>query len=76
LVMTRWSTKDLTGMLLRHQKDLKSDQWEVVEFPALMEDGSPVWPEYWGKEELDKLNGGARLVGAPATYGGGVSYAF
>jgi len=54
LVMTRWSTKDLTGMLLRHQKDIKSDQWEVVEFPALMEDGSPVWPEYWGKEELDK----------------------
>ena len=23
-----------------------------------------------------ELNGGARLVGAPATYGGGVSYAF
>jgi len=57
-VMTRWSTKDLTGMLLSHQKEAKADQWEVVEFPALLDHGSgtkPVWPEYWNAEELEKV---------------------
>ena len=58
VVMTRWSTKDLTAMLLKNQKEVKGDQWDVVEFPALMEHGSetrPVWPEYWNKEELEKV---------------------
>jgi predicted phage terminase large subunit-like protein len=58
LVMTRWSTKDLTGMLIRNQGEAKADQWEVVEFPALMDHGSgqvPVWPEYWKLDELEKV---------------------
>jgi predicted phage terminase large subunit-like protein len=55
LVMTRWSTKDLTGMLIANQKEAKSDQWHVVEFPAIMDHGTPVWPEYWEKEELEKV---------------------
>ena len=55
VVMTRWSTKDLTSMLIKAQKEVKGDQWEVVEFPALLDDGSPVWPEYWKKEELEKV---------------------
>jgi len=55
LVMTRWSTKDLTSMLLKNQKEAKADQWEVVEFPAIMEDEAPMWPEYWNKEELLKV---------------------
>ena len=54
LVMTRWSTKDLTGILLKNQGEVKSDQWDVVEFPAIMEHG-PVWPEYWNQEELEKV---------------------
>ncbi len=54
LVMTRWSTKDLTAQLLKAQKEVKGDQWSVVEFPALMDHG-PVWPEYWNKEELEKV---------------------
>ena len=41
-------------MLLKHQKDVKADQWEIVEFPAIMDDGQPMWPEYWKKEELEK----------------------
>ena len=45
LVMTRWSTKDLTGMLVKNQSEIKADQWHVVEFPALLDNG-PVWPEY------------------------------
>ena len=52
--MTRWSTKDLTAKLIANQKEPKSDQWHVVEFPAIMDHG-PVWPEYWNKEELEKV---------------------
>jgi len=58
LVMTRWSTKDLTGKLIAHQKEAKSDQWDVVEFPAIMDQGTkpkPVWPQYWKLEELEKV---------------------
>ena len=57
-VMTRWSTKDLTGKLLAHQKETKSDKWHVVEFPAILEDDDPpvpVWPEYWKLEELESV---------------------
>ena len=58
LVMTRWSKKDLTGILLKNQKEIKGDQWEVVEFPAIMNHGTkkePVWPQYWKLEELEKV---------------------
>ena len=54
LVMTRWSTKDLTAMLLKNQKEVKGDQWEIVEFPAIMDYG-PVWPEYWDLDELERV---------------------
>jgi len=53
VVMTRWNMKDLTGMLLKSQKELKSDKWEIIEFPAIMPSGKPVWPEYWEKKELE-----------------------
>jgi len=53
IVMTRWSTKDLVGRVLKKQGDDYADQWEVVEFPAIMpESEEPLWPEYWKKEEL------------------------
>ena len=54
IVMTRWSTKDITGQLLQSQSEEGSDQWEVVELPALLPDGKPVWPEFWKQEELLK----------------------
>jgi len=53
LVMTRWNMKDLTGALLKSQKELKSDKWEIIEFPAILPSGKPVWPGYWNKDELD-----------------------
>ena len=58
LVMTRWSTKDLTGILLKQQGDVKADEWEVVEFPAILDHGTkvePVWPQYWNLDELEKV---------------------
>ena len=56
IVQTRWSKKDLTGRLLAAQgKDMMSDQWEVVEVPAIMPAGEPLWPEFWNKDELLKV---------------------
>ncbi len=59
LVMTRWSTKDLTAQLLKAQKEVKGDQWDVVEFPAILDHGpekkEPVWPQYWKLDELEKV---------------------
>ena len=53
IVMTRWSTKDLTGRLVGAQKEIKADQWEIIEFPAIFPNsGNPIWPEYWKKDEL------------------------
>ena len=53
LVMTRWGKKDLTGRLLANQtSDSMADQWEVVEFPALLPSGRPLWPEFWEKDAL------------------------
>ena len=53
LVMTRWGKRDLTGRLLAAQgHDIMSDQWEVVEFPAIMPSGNPLWPEFWEKDAL------------------------
>jgi len=55
LVMTRWSTIDLTGQLMKAQVEPKADQWEVVEFPAIMDSGKPTWGEYWKLEELESV---------------------
>jgi len=53
IVMTRWGKKDLTGRLLAQQgSDIMSDQWEVVEFPAILPSGKPLWPEFWEKDAL------------------------
>ena len=53
IVMTRWSTKDLVGKVLKKQGDDYSDQWDLVEFPAIMpESEEPLWPEFWKKDEL------------------------
>tara|TARA_R100001594_G_scaffold37272_2_gene67398 strand:- start:1429 stop:2910 length:1482 start_codon:yes stop_codon:yes gene_type:complete len=53
IVMTRWSTKDLVGKVLKKQGDENADKWEVVEFPAIMpESNTPLWPEFWNKDEL------------------------
>jgi len=53
IVMTRWSTKDLVGKVLKKQSDEYADKWDVIEFPAIMpESEDPLWPEFWKKEEL------------------------
>ena len=56
IVMTRWSTNDLTAQFLKRQTEAHADQWDIVELPAIFEDsGNPLWPEYWKLEELEAV---------------------
>ena len=56
LVQTRWSEKDMTGQLLRAMaKDPLADQWEIVELPAIFEDNTPCWPEFWSLDDLNAV---------------------
>ena len=56
VVMTRWSEDDLTERLIEAQmKDPLADKWEIVDFPAITDDGQPQWPEYWKKDQLDAV---------------------
>lgn len=54
VVMTRWSKLDLTGQIINHMtQNEDADQWEVVEFPAILPSGKALWPEFWPVEELE-----------------------
>ena len=55
VINTRWKTDDLSGRLLRQQGQLKADQWEILEFPAILPSDTPLWPEYWSLDELEKV---------------------
>ena len=55
VVQTRWATYDLTARLLDYAaKNPDADQWEVVEFPAILPSGKSLWPEKWSTEALLK----------------------
>jgi len=32
-----------------------TDEWEVIEFPAILPSGNPLWPEFWPLTELEAL---------------------
>jgi len=56
VVMTRWAKNDLTGRILKGAGELgREDEWEVIELPAIMPSGKPLWPEFWSFEELSAL---------------------
>ena len=53
VVMTRWSKLDLTGQIITQMdRNDEVDPWEVIEFPAIKDDGTALWPEFWDVEEL------------------------
>ena len=56
IVMTRWHKRDLTGQILKAQQTRKGvDDWEVIEFPAILPSGKSLWQEFWDIKELEKL---------------------
>jgi len=63
IVMTRWSLKDLTGKLIKAQsQDVMSDQWDIVEFPAILPSDKVLWPEFWKKDELLRVKASLSLA--------------
>ena len=59
LVQTRWHEDDLAGRLLAAQEE-GADQWTVLHYPALSEDGKALWPERYPVEDLEETR---RAVG-------------
>ncbi len=68
VVMTRWAEDDLTGRLIKSQKEPKADKWNVISFPAILDSGNPVWPEYWELEELEKVKASLPIRNWSAQY--------
>jgi predicted phage terminase large subunit-like protein len=57
VIMTRWSLLDLTGRLLDYQiKNPETIPWELVELPAIMDEGTDdeksLWPAQWSLDAL------------------------
>jgi predicted phage terminase large subunit-like protein len=52
IVMTRWAARDLTGQVLKSAAQRSGEEWEVIEFPAILPSGNPLWPQFWSIEEL------------------------
>ena len=56
IVMTRWHKRDLTGQILKAQESREGvDDWELIEFPAILPSGKSLWQEFWDIKELEKL---------------------
>jgi predicted phage terminase large subunit-like protein len=55
IVMTRWAARDLTGQVVKSAAQRSGEEWEVIEFPAILPSGNPLWPQFWSKEELEAL---------------------
>lgn len=59
ILHTRWSLKDLTARLLKDSAlNPNADQFELFEFPALLNEGTDqeksLWPEQWSLESLQR----------------------
>ena len=55
IVMTRWAQRDLTGQVMKSAMQRGGEEWEVIEFPAILPSGNPLWPQFWSIEELAAL---------------------
>lgn len=56
VVMTRWSTRDLTGQIMKNMVSRAgADDWKVIELPAILPNDKPLWPEFWPLEQLEAL---------------------
>lgn len=55
VVMTRWSKRDLTAQVVKSSVQRGGEEWEVIELPAILPSGNPLWPEFWSLTELTAL---------------------
>ena len=55
IIQTRWSKRDLTGQVLKAAAQRSGEDWEVIQFPAILPSGNSMWPEFWDIKELEQL---------------------
>jgi predicted phage terminase large subunit-like protein len=56
IVATRWAKRDLPGRVQQSTIDRDGvDSWEVIELPAILPSGKPLWPGFWPLKELEAL---------------------
>jgi predicted phage terminase large subunit-like protein len=55
IVMTRWASRDLTGQVIKAAAARGGEEWEIIEFPAILPSGNPLWPQFWSLDELTTL---------------------
>jgi predicted phage terminase large subunit-like protein len=55
VIMARWSKKDLTGRILKSALEKDGDEWDIIEFPAILPSGKALWPQFWDIKELEVL---------------------
>jgi predicted phage terminase large subunit-like protein len=53
--MTRWNLRDLTARVIKAEAQRGGEEWKVIEFPAILPDEEPLWPEFWSLKELTAL---------------------
>lgn len=46
VIMTRWNSSDITGRLLK-LKEKGTEDWEVIEFPAILDEGTENERSFW-----------------------------
>ena len=78
IIQTRWHMDDLTGRVVKDMsKNEKSDQYDVVEFPAVIEVedkdsgeliDKPLWPEFFDMEALERTKASMPLFQWNAQY--------
>ncbi|OQW71652.1 MAG: hypothetical protein BVN33_14570 [Proteobacteria bacterium ST_bin13] len=54
VIQTRWHEDDLSGKLLAEQAR-GGDKWDVLELPAINEDGQALWPDFYPIEALERI---------------------
>lgn len=57
VIQTRWHEDDLSGWLLAEHAD---EGWDVLNLPAISDDGKALWPEQYPVEALQNIR---RMVG-------------
>ena len=72
LIMTRWHKDDLAGRLLESMKEPGSDQWEIIELPAInihgpnsydpRQVGEALWPDKFPVERSSRFAGQHALL--------------
>ena len=79
IVMTRWGQLDLVGSVLKRAAEVgMGDEWEVIEFPAILNVEDPqeqwraLWPAMWPikellkiKQDIDPVNWNAQYMQSP-----------